>query len=210
MLLRLVSLDFKEARPESECTAMHSLRVFKALLAHVPGLKRQRPRTGPPRSNGRTSRPPLEQIVWIESEDEIVAGLEQGLDEELANADVTPDTLDDPESLETGAVHEVNVFEQESWNTSVVGPTANEGVLAKFLKDHDEQAIWAVETEHRVGLRNKPAGNIAIIVLSDMHNTIIWDVHQGGFPQCLKDFFTVRIRGSSCMLRSWMCCKSER
>ena len=40
-----------------------------------------------------------------------------------------------------------------------------------------------------MGLRGRPAGNIAVIILSDMHNTIIWDVHQGGFPDCMRDFF---------------------
>jgi hypothetical protein len=188
MLLRLVSMDFKEVRPESEPSSMHSLRVFKILLAQIPGLKRQRPRT-PPRSNNRGPRPALEMIVWIDNEDEIVEGIKAGLPDELANAVIVPDVLENVEELEDGKPQIVNVLEQESWNTTVIGPTSKESVLETFLTKHKDQAIWAVETEHRVGLRGRPAGNIAIIILSDMHHTIIWDAHQGGFPDCLHAFF---------------------
>ena len=83
----------------------------------------------------------------------------------------------------------MSVLAQDAWNTSVVGPTSSEEVLAKFLDDYKDQAVWGFETEHRVGLHRRPAGKIAIIVLSDMHHTIIWDVHQGGIPDCLRAFF---------------------
>lgn len=189
MLLRLVSMDFKELRPDSEPTSMSSLRVFKILLAQIPGLKRQRPRVVP-KPNSRGPRTPLEIIVWIDSEDEIVDCIKAGLDDELANAVVVPDVVENTEELENGKAQAVNVLEQESWNTSVVGPTSQESVLKTFLEEHKDQAIWAVETEHRVGLRGRPAGNIAVIVLSDMHHTIIWDAHQGGFPDCLHAFFS--------------------
>jgi hypothetical protein len=188
MLLRLVSADFAELRPNAEPSAMSSLRVFKILLAQIPGLKRQRPRMQP-RANARGPRPALEIIIWMEDEDAIVAGIEAGLPDDLANAVVTPDVLENVEDLEAGVPQTVNVFEQESWNTSVVGPTAKESVLKEFLETHKDQSIWAVETEHRVGLRGRAAGNIAVIILSDMHHTIIWDVHQGGFPECLHAFF---------------------
>ena len=140
MLLRLVSLDFKELRPDSDPTSMHSLRVFKILLAQIPGLKRQRPRMAPrPNGNARGPRPALEIIVWIENEDEVVEGIKAGLPDDLANAVVEPDVMDNAEELESGKPQTVNVFEQESWNTTVVGPTAKEDVLQKFLQDHAEQ-----------------------------------------------------------------------
>lgn len=189
LLLRLVSADFKEMRPEDELpSSMTSLRVFKMLLAAIPGIKRQRPRVQD-RSGQRRARGPLEIIVWIDEEDEIVAGLEKGLDEDLANAVVVPDVLENAEELQKGTPQAFNVLEQESWNTSVVGPTSDESVLETFLSDRKEQAIWAVETEHRVAIGRKPAGKIAIVVLSDMHDTIIWDALQGGFPTCLHEFF---------------------
>ena len=188
MLLRLVSMDFKDMRPDSDPSSMHSLRIFKILLAQMPGLKRQRPRLQP-RTNNRGPRPALEIIVWMDDENEIVKGIKEGLPDDLANATITPDVLDNYEELEEGEAQTVNVFDQESWNTSVVGPTSKTEVLQDFLEQHKEQSIWAVETEHRVGLRGRPAGKIAVIILSDMQHTIIWDVHQGGFPDCLKDFF---------------------
>ena len=176
-------------RPEGELpSSMTSLRIFKMLLAAIPGIKRQRPRMQD-RGGQRRTRGPLEIIVWIDEEDEIVRGLEQGLDVDLADAVVVPDVLENAEELAKGTPQAFNVLEQESWNTSVVGPTSDEAVLETFLGDRKEQAIWAVETEHRVGLGRKPAGKIAIIILSDMHDTIIWDTLQGGFPACLHEFF---------------------
>lgn len=166
---------------------MTSLRIFKILLSQIPGIKRQRPRIQ--NQQNRRPRGLLEIIVWMDNEDEIVKGIESGLPEDLADAVVLPDVLENVEELEKGIPQPFNVLGQESWNTTVFGPTSDASVLEAFLNDRKEQAVWAVETEHRVRIGIRPAGKIAIIVLSDMHDTIIWDVHQGGFPECLHAFF---------------------
>lgn len=188
LLLRLVSADYKELHPDSEPpSSMTSLRIFKILLSQIPGIKRQRPRIQ--NQQNRRPRGLLEIIVWMDDEDEIVKGIESSLPEDLADAVIVPDVLENAEELEKGTPQPFNVLGEESWNTTVVGPTSNAAVLEAYLNDRKEQAIWAVETEHRVRIGMRPAGKIAIIVLSDMHDTIIWDVHQGGFPDCLHAFF---------------------
>lgn len=187
-LLRLTSMDFKEQRPDSDPPSMHSLRVFKMLLGQIPGIKRQWPRM-PPRSNSRPLRYTPELIVWMDEEKEMVAGIKAGLPDDLASIVIQPDVMENNDAIASGTPQNVTVLQQEAWQTSVVGPTASEEVLAKFLSDHKDQAVWGFETEHRVGLHRRPAGKIAIIVLSDMHHTIIWDVHEGGIPPCLHAFF---------------------
>lgn len=187
-LLRLTSMDFKEQRPDSDPPSMHSLRVFKMLLGQIPGIKRQWPRM-PPRSNSRPSRYTPELIIWMDEEKEMVAGVNAGLPDDLASIVIQPDVMENNDAIANGTPQNVTVLQQEAWQTSVVGPTASEEVLAKFLSDHKDQAVWGFETEHRVGLHRRPAGKIAIIVLSDMHHTIIWDVHEGGIPSCLHTFF---------------------
>lgn len=187
-LLRLTSMDFKEQRPDADPPSMHSLRVFKMLLGQIPGIKRQWPRM-PPRSNSRPLRYTPELIVWMDEEAGMVAGITAGLPDDLASIVIQPDVMDNNDAIANGTPQNVTVLQQEAWQTSVVGPTASEEVLAAFLSDHKDQAVWGFETEHRVGLHRRPAGKIAIIVLSDMHHTIIWDVHEGGIPPCLHAFF---------------------
>ena len=187
-LLRLASIDFKEARPDSEPASMNSLRVFKMLLSQIDGIKRQWPRL-PPRATGRPARFTPELIVWMEEEDTMVACIKEGLPDDLATMSSKPEVMEENEQIANGEPQTVSVLAQDAWNTSVVGPTSSEEVLAKFLDDYKDQAVWGFETEHRVGLHRRPAGKIAIIVLSDMHHTIIWDVHQGGIPDCLRAFF---------------------
>lgn len=48
--------------------------------------------------------------------------------------------------------------------------------------------IWGFETEHRVGLGRRAAGGIAMIIISNMEHTFLWDVHTGGIPECLKSW----------------------
>lgn len=187
-LLRLASIDFKEARPDSDAPSMKSLRVFKMLLSQIAGIKRQWPRL-PTKSTGRPSRFTPELIVWMEEEDTIVSCIKEGLPDDLASTSSKPEVMEENEQIANGEPQTVTVLAQEAWSTSVVGPTSSEEVLAKFLDDYKDQAVWGFETEHRVGLHRRPAGKIAIIVLSDMHHTIIWDVHQGGIPDCLRTFF---------------------
>lgn len=188
VLLRLSSIDFKEARPDAEPASMNSLRVFKMLLSQIAGIKRQWPRL-PPRPTGRPARFTPELIVWMEEEDEMVACIKEGLPDDLATMSSKPEVMEENEQIANGEPQTVSVLAQDAWNTSVVGPTSSEEVLAKFLDDYKDQAVWGFETEHRVGLHRRPAGKIAVIVLSDMHHTIIWDVHQGGIPDCLRAFF---------------------
>ena len=187
-LLRLTSMDFKEQRPDADPPSMHSLRVFKMLLGQIPGIKRQWPRM-PPRNNSKPSRYTPELIVWMEDDKEMVAGIIAGLPDDLASIVIQPDVMENNDAIASGTPQNVTVMQQEAWQTSVVGPAASEDVLASFLADHKDQAVWGFETEHRVGLHRRPAGKIAIIVLSDMHHTIIWDVHEGGIPACLHAFF---------------------
>lgn len=187
-LLRLTSIDFKEVRPGAEPASMNSLRVFKMLLAQIAGVKRQWPRP-PTRLTGRPVRFTPELIVWMEEEDAMVSCIKEGLPDDLATMSSKPEVMEENEQIANGEPQTVSVLAQEAWSTSVVGPTSSEEVLAKFLDDYKDQAVWGFETEHRVGLHRRPAGKIAIIVLSDMHHTIIWDVHQGGIPDCLRAFF---------------------
>jgi hypothetical protein len=187
-LLRFTSIDFKEARPDAEPASMRSLRVFKILLGQIPGIKRQWPRL-PARGNRGKPRFTPELVVWMDDEDAIIEGIKKGLPDDLATMTIQPDVIENDKEIEGGTPQSVCVLNQDAWNTSVVGPTASEAVLAKFLSDNKDQAVWGFETEHRVGLHRRPAGKIAIIVLSDMHHTIIWDVHQGGIPDCLRAFF---------------------
>ena len=60
---------------------------------------------------------------------------------ELAHADVTPEVMENDADAEGGVPTLHKVLDQDTWETTVIGPTASEEVLKKFLTDHADQQV---------------------------------------------------------------------